>query len=486
MSKPSYQATHDHWVKASAWLKGILWPLLMLLTLWMLFSSSKLYGAGMHLDLRYQSKPVVLHAGQIQTLYIRQPFAEIVVGDSRVAEVFPLTSSSIYVQPLKGGISSVSFYTPDKALLGSLTIEVQADLSDLQATIRQALPDTRVAVSQMPGRVKLTGVLTNQADMDRVLALTQQYTTLTVINAMRLESAPQVELDVRILELERQAGMNLGVNLNHTSVVSNISPLNLSTGTPFGLLVSNILELSGSHLDMVIRALEIRGLAKRLANPKLVTTSGSSASFVAGGEVPISQSTTSNGVTSAGTSYREYGVRLAFAPQVLADGSMQIQVQPEVSDIDWVNGVNGQPAFITRKAQSTVIMRNGQSFAIAGLLKTSQERHLNQVPGLASVPILGALFRSSRYQANETDLVILVTPRLVQPGAAGDRLVSPLQTSRLAEPVEQFLLGILESNQSMQQNFRQGIGSRGDHYGHMIDFPATIPAYQTGPDNTGQ
>lgn len=469
-----------HWVNAWLLMWAGLWPLLLLLVGSLLWSA-KLHGAAQHLDLRYQTKPVVLHAGQIETLYIRQPFAEIVVGDSGILEVFPLTASSVYVQPLKGGISSVSFYTPDKALLGSITLEVQADLSALEDTISQALPQANVMVSQMPGRVKLTGVLANQADLERVLALTQQYTALSIINAMRVGSAPQVELDVRILEIERQAGMNLGMSLNHTNVVGNLSHLSLTSGTPFGILVSNILELSGTHLDVVIRALEIRGLAKRLANPKLVTTSGSTASFVAGGEVPISQSTTTNGVTAAGTSYREYGVRLAFAPQVLADGSMQILVEPEVSDIDWVNGVNGQPAFITRKARSTVIMRDGQSFAIAGLLKTNQERQLNQLPGLGSIPILGALFRSSRYQANETDLVILVTPRLVRPGQAGAQLMSPLQTTRLTEPVEQFLLGILESNRSLQQNFRQGIGSRGKDFGHVLEFPATIPAYQTPP-----
>lgn len=460
-----------------------LWLAMACLWLIAISTSSVVYGAGMHVDLRYQTGPIPLHAGQIETLYIRQPFDEIVVGDQRIVEVYPLTNSSIYVQPLKGGISSVSFFTADKALLGSLTLQVQADLSDLQATIKQALPEAEVSVSQMPGRVKLSGVLTNQQDMDRVLALTQQYTTLTLVNAMRLGSAPQVQLDVRILELERQAGINLGINLNHSNVISNLGQLSLASGTPFGLLVSNILELSGSNLDMVIRALEIRGLAKRLANPKLVTTSGSTASFVAGGEIPINQSTTANGVTAAGTSYREYGVRLAFAPQVLADGSIQIQVQPEVSDLDWVNGVNGQPAFVTRKAQSTVIMGNGQSFAIAGLLKTLQEGHLNQVPGLASVPILGALFRSSRYQAKETDLVILVTPQIVYPGTAGDSVASPLRQTRLAQPVEQFLLGILESNQTMQHNFRHGVGVQGQDYGHLMVFPSTVPS---GQQQSGQ
>lgn len=244
----------------------------------------------------------------------------------------------------------------------------------------------------------------------------------------------------------------------------------VSGDTPFGSFVGNLLQIAGTQIDYVINVLEGRGLARRLANPTLVTTSGVEANFVVGGEVPISSAVTGeNGTVATETDYREYGVRLNFMPVVLDDGMISLRVRPEVSDIDTSVTVNGQPAFISRKADTTVTLRDGQSFAIAGLLQVDNERNLKQVPWIGQVPILGSLFRSTAFQKKETDLVILVTPRLVRPGAPSEPMVSPLDGARSSNDVELFMLGMLEVNKDMIRGFRSGDGVLGP-YGHIIDL----------------
>ena len=189
-----------------------------------------------------------------------------------------------------------------------------------------------------------------------------------------------------------------------------------------------------------------------------------------GGEVPVSTAVIGeNGAVATETDYREYGVRLNFRPVILDNNVISLRVTPEVSDVDFANTVNGSPTFLTRKAETTVSLRDGQSFAIAGLLQVNNDRSVRQVPWLGQVPVLGALFRSADFQKRETDLVIVVTPRLVQPGTPNTPLVSPLDSARSSNDVELFMLGMLEVNRSMIRSFRNGEGIVGP-YGHMIDL----------------
>ncbi|HEX9859436.1 MAG TPA: hypothetical protein VGA75_13840, partial [Paracoccaceae bacterium] len=211
-------------------------------------------------------------------------------------------------------------------------------------------------------------------------------------------------------------------------------------------------------------------LARRLANPTLVTSNGVEANFVVGGEVPINTSVVAeNGTVATETDYREFGVRLNFRPVVLDNSLISLRIRPEVSDVDASINVNGQPGFISRKADTTVSLRDGQSFAIAGLLQVDNERNVKQVPWIGQVPILGALFRSTAFQKNETDLVIVVTPRLVQPGAPNTPMATPLDTTRPSNDVELFLMGMLEVNKDMIKGYRDGAGIVGP-YGHIIDL----------------
>jgi pilus assembly protein CpaC len=416
------------------------------------------------------STGVTITPGHTLTVTTNMPFGNIVVGDSSIVDAFPLSNRSLYFQGIKGGFTNVSFYSQTKEFLGIVNVRVQTDLTRLGRIIKSAVPSAKVDIEGINNRVQITGKVANQEDMDRVMELAGQFTANPVINGMRIASAPQIELDVRILELERRSGATLGVELSHPSIVSSGATSLFSGATPFGIMVSNVLEASGGRLNMVIQALEAKGMARRLANPKLVTTSGTEANFLAGGEIPISQTSTSaSGTVASGTGYRDYGVRLNFMPKMLNDGEISLRVRPEVSDVDTSISVNGQPAFVSRKADTTVIMKDGQSFAIAGLLQANNERNIEQVPWLADIPVFGALFRSTRFQNKETDLVILVTPKLVKPKAPHEPIRSPLGEARSSDMVELFLLGLLEADDLTLSGFRVGKGlTKGRSYGHML------------------
>lgn len=421
-------------------------------------------------------EPIVVSPGFTLTIRTDKTFADIVVGNPSVADVFPLTSNSIYVQANSTGSTNISFYDADKKLIGTVLISVRIDFGQLQNAIDRAVPSARVEVSNVNNRIRLSGEVKDTVDLARVLDIARQYTSDPerdlVVNAIRVTDPQQVQLDVRILEVSRNAGRSLGVELNGTRNGAEVFSTEGSATTqlPFGSFVGSLLQVAGLDIDIVINALESKGLARRLANPTLVTTSGVEANFVVGGEVPISRTVTAeNGTVSTETAYREYGVRLNFRPVVLDGGMVSLRVRPEVSDVDTSLNVNGQPAFISRKADTTVSLRDGQSFAIAGLLQVDNERNVKQVPWIGQIPVLGTLFRSTAFQKRETDLVIVVTPHLVQASSANQPTLSPLDGTRSSNDVELFLLGMLEVDRDMIANFRDGVGIVGP-YGHMIDL----------------
>jgi pilus assembly protein CpaC len=216
----------------------------------------------------------------------------------------------------------------------------------------------------------------------------------------------------------------------------------LSGGAPFGFLVHRFIS-GGTATDAMINALETQGIARSLAEPNLVALSGDTASFLAGGEYPIPVAGTLGQIT---VEYKKYGVGLAFTPTVLSQGLINLRIEPEVSEIDLNNSVsvaNGitVPALIVRRASTTIELRDGQSFAIGGLLQNNTKNQVEQLPWLGSVPVLGTLFSSKSYQKKETDLVIIVTPRLVHPARPGDVLKTPTDKTVPPSDVDFFLLG---------------------------------------------
>ena len=286
-------------------------------------------------------------------------------------------------------------------------------------------------------------------------------------------------LKVRFLEVSREGGRQLGVNWfvgqNGRGVTTGaqtpqigqapgsgppgggggiplfqaISSLAATSSGPFGVAIANLVN-GGTTVDLMVNALESKGLVRRLAEPDLVALSGDTASFLAGGEfpVPVAQTTSGAGVPLITVQYKPFGVELTFMPTVLANGVINLRLAPSVSELDFVNAVRISgfqiPSLTKRQAKTTIELRDGQSFAIAGLLQKTNRGDVSQLPWIGSVPVLGALFRSTGYVQNETDLVIIVTPHLVRPAAPGQQMASPLDATLPGNDVDVFLMGQLE------------------------------------------
>jgi len=224
---------------------------------------------------------------------------------------------------------------------------------------------------------------------------------------------------------------------------------------------------------MLVTALETKGLVRRLAEPNLIALSGDSARFLAGGEfpVPVASTAVAGALPTVTIEFKKFGVELAFVPTVLSRGVINLRIEPSVSELDFTNAVTIAgttiPALTRRDARTTVELRDGQSFAIAGLLQTRNQQDISQLPWIGSVPVLGTLFRSSSYQQKETDLVIIVTPRLVAPAAPGQVLATPMDSRLPANDVDFFLNGQME----VRKRYNDYVNSGGDikgPYGHMI------------------
>ena len=258
-----------------------------------------------------------------------------------------------------------------------------------------------------------------------------------------------------------------------------------AAAVPFGVALASLATKGGS-LDVTLSALETKGLIRRLAEPDLVALSGDTASFLAGGEfpVPTAQSSGAGGVPIITTEFKPFGVMLTFVPTVLAGGIINLRLVPSVSELDFTQAIQTSgfliPSITKREARTTIELRDGQSFAIAGLLQARNHRDISQLPWIGSVPVLGALFRSAAYQQEETDLVVIVTPHLVAPGVPGQRLASPLDNYIPTNDVDFFLMGDMEQ----KKKFRDYITSGGDiqgPYGHMIRSGPALPAISASP-----
>lgn len=428
---------------------------------------------------------IFLPMSQSVTVQVNQNLGDMVVADNKIADAQPMTDRTLYVIGKGAGTTSINLFSEDRRSLGVIEVEVGVDVDDMAQAIRQVAPRSRVTIGSVNGKVRLGGRVKDGAQLAEILQVAQQYGPDAIINAIEVEDSQQVNLEVRVLEVSRNAGRELGVSLRAKSdgsttgnglssgppVVPSLAGAGalFATGNaPFASMIARVID-AGVNVDVMIRALEDKRLARRLAEPNLTALSGEEASFLAGGEVPIPVAQDENKIS---IEFKEFGVKLRFTPIVLENGKINLRLAPEVSEVDptvsiRVNDID-IPAFSTRKASTVVELRDGQSFAIAGLLQSTNRKLQSQVPWLGQVPVIGALFRSSSYIKNETDLVIIVTPRLVRPTRPGQELATPLDKTRPANDPEYFLLGQLEITKDMVRAYELGQGVTGP-YGHMLD-----------------
>jgi pilus assembly protein CpaC len=290
-------------------------------------------------------------------------------------------------------------------------------------------------------------------------------------------------LEVRFVEASRNAGRELGINWNVvaknaaaatgafvTAGAAGPAAALASGSTPFGVAVGRIVG-GGVQVDAMIQALEAKGLVRRLAEPNLIALSGDTASFLAGGEFPIPIANTNNTVT---VEWKKFGVGLAFTPTVRENGVINLRIEPEVSQMDpsttvQIGGLS-IPSLTVRRANTTIELRDGQSFAIAGLLQTITTSDQSQFPWLGDVPVIGALLRSTSYQKKETDLAIIVTPHLVQPARPGDELKTPIDNVAAGNDADLFLNGRAELTPRQLRDEVPAARSL-KPTGHIIDLP---------------
>jgi len=427
------------------------------------------------------SAVVKISIGKSESVRTEGAISEVIVSDPDIADAIPLSDRSLSILGKKIGTARVSMYGEGKKLIGVYDVEVSYDTSRLGSELAQRFPYARFRVSSVNGRIMLAGTAPDAVTVDKAMVIAKQFGT-DVINAMRVNAPQQVMLEVRFVEASRNASRELGVNwqvvqqkLQATGSNGVAAALGVagtvSGATPFGTILGSMLG-NGVQADVLVKALEERGIVRRLAEPNLTALSGDTASFLAGGEFPIP---VASNLGQVSIEFKKYGVGLAFTPTVLGDGVINLKIEPEVSQIDptttITTGAITVPALIVRRANTTVELRDGQSFAIAGLLQSINTADQKQLPWIADVPILGALARSAAYQKKETDLVIIVTPRIVRPARPGDVLRTPLDGSRPANDPEYFLLGQSEITTPMERRLKGRSDGSAPPIGHILDVP---------------
>jgi pilus assembly protein CpaC len=425
-----------------------------------------------------------------QTLRTDQAFTDIVVADPEIADAVPLTDRSIYVLGKKVGITSVSLYDADKKLVGVLEVDVTQNAPRAAEDVRRS-GGGRVNVGAEGGKIVLRGEARDAVQADRAARAARAHGG-EVVNQMRVRGSQQVMLEVRFIEVSRSAGRDLGVRLQTEGSrvgtrsgngqvgvlgwAAGASALVNPAGTaPFGTLLAQWVR-GNTNIDLLIQALEEQGVARRLAEPNLITMSGEKASFLAGGELPIPIAQQNNVTT---IEFKKFGVGLTFTPTVLSDGLINLRIEPEVSQVDEASGSFKAgsitiPRIIVNRASTVVELKTGQSFAIAGLMQNTSTATTEQFPWLGDVPILGTLFKSRSFQQKETELAIIVTPHLVQPTRPGQRLRGPTDNTRPGNDVDQFLLG--QSEVQRDGTSRRGpvnpkaAAHRNAGQGHILDL----------------
>lgn len=423
---------------------------------------------------------LTLTVGKSTIVECPQNLKRVSIAAPDYADILTLSPRQIYLTGKMAGNTNLTLWRSDNSVMSVIDVEVLPDVVGLKEKIHSMMPDEKdIRVTATPDAITLSGTVSSAANMNQVLSLANSYApkskdkTGGVNNFLEVGGVHQVMLEVRVSEMSRSLIKKLGINWNYLSEGGNtfgmslldnltytVSPsdaniqpmthLSASEGAvSVGTLVSSSVGLAfrffggGATWTLFIDAMKDQGLLKVLAEPTLLTLSGKTASFLAGGEFPIPVPQEEN-IT---IEYKPFGVGLNFTPTVLSNKKISMQVSPEVSDLDYTNAVAvggyAVPSITTRRVATTVELADGQSFAIAGLLKDDIRQIVRKVPLLGDIPVLGSLFRSSQFRKNETELVIIVTPRLVKPL---DMTKQTLPTDQYVEPndFEFYLLGSLE------------------------------------------
>ena len=439
-----------------------------------------------------------LSKGRGRLVNLSAPMSDLFVADDKVADVQVRSPSQLYIFGKDNGETTIYATAKGGAVVYSTNVRVGTNVETVDQMLGLAMPDAHITVTPMNGLILLTGTVANPDDAAEAERLVTAFVgkDTQVVSRMRTATPLQVNLQVRVAEVNRDLVKEIGVNLlsrdttggflfgiaqgrNFGSIgntdLSSLplldasSAFGLPTGTlklPFDPSTGQFISKAGTAFNLsqlaqgagrtnialagrlfgvdVASALDLAetdGFITTLANPNLTALSGETASFLAGGEIPIP---VSQGFNQISIEYKQYGVSLAFTPTVLADGRISMRVRPEVSQLTSagavvLNGFN-VPALTTRRAETTVELGSGQSFMIGGLMTSTHNNSIDKAPGLGDLPVLGALFRSNRFRRQETELMIIITPYLVKPVSA-NQLALPTDGYHAPTDVERIVVG---------------------------------------------
>ena len=411
---------------------------------------------------------LVVPVNRSELVVVPTDMAEVIVSDPSIADVSVHGATRVSIIGKKLGVTNVRIFDKSNNILKEFQVTVGYDLPSIRKAMKEFLPYEKIGVEMVNTNVALTGEVTSASAADRAIRIASEFVKplgsneaasgddqkivgkggeslskeSPILNLMQISSGQQVMLRVRVGELQRNALKKLGVNFSAIDQIGKtilfggsgggLAPFNpeLDPAVPFGSFLIDgdsrgalgaSYQLGDTNLAGMVEALERDGLFKVLAEPNLVSLSGEKAEFLAGGEfpVPVPQD---NGTISV--EFKPFGVAVQFTPYVLSENRIRVSVMPEVSEISDAGAVEFAnfriPSLTTRRANATVELAPGESFMIAGLISDRMTSNIDQFPGMRELPILGALFRSTSFQRNESELVIAVTPYIVDPMKGGD------------------------------------------------------------------
>lgn len=412
-----------------------------------------------------------LNQSEGRLLHLSRPPASIFLADPSIADIATPTDKTVFLYGKKPGRTSLFALDASGAEIASWRVLVSVSDEELRALIRAKVGDYPVSLTMTPNGAMLSGAVPTPGVAERVRATVAAFlgTGALVVNNLHVTGSLQVQLRVRVAEVSRSVSKELGINWSAigqngsfaiglltgrtaitagTNILGNVANTITRSTTNAGSLFGSYAK-AGTNITGVLDALASESLLRELAEPTLVATSGEQARFLAGGEfpVPIGQ-----GLGQVAIDYKQFGVALSFTPTVVNEDLISLKVAPEVSTL--VTDVSGGaitengftvPALSVRRAETTVELGSGQSFAIGGLLQNNITSAISRFPGLGDIPILGALFRSTNFQRQETELVIIVTPTIVRPVARPDQERLPTVEVEAPSDIERILRGKLSA-----------------------------------------
>jgi pilus assembly protein CpaC len=403
-------------------------------------------------------RPIVLEVDKGTLLRLSGPASTVFVANPAIADVQVKSPTLIYVTAK--GIGQTVIYAVDahNHVLLNAPVNVIPDLSQLRASIAQLVPGQPVSVRSVAGNLVMEGLVASAGQAERlrelVASLAAATHNATVIDHLKIATPNQVNLRVRIAEVSRSVIKEFGINWTGVGVpIGDGTHLRFATNLPTttnAVIPNNLIfaGIGGRAVNAELDALANEGYVTDLAEPNLTAMSGQTASFLAGGEfpVPVAGTASTTGIPTITVEFKQFGVSLAFTPTVIDATHLNLRVRPEVSALTTVGEVSVPltatstvtiPALTVRRADTTVELGSGESFALAGLLQQTSTQTITKVPGLGDIPVLGALFRSNQFQRGETELVVIVTPYLVNP--VQTRLADPLNGFRLPHDMQRVI-----------------------------------------------